>query len=126
MFGQYRYTGLPMGVCQSSDFAQATMDEILRIVENVAPYIDDIKITHDNGGDHRACLRLVLTRLLENGFTINPSKCQWAVSETDGSQGVGRLVGGFQLGEQYHCSDPTTCTIFLWHLNFSNSPEFTS
>ena len=82
-FGKYRYTGLPMGVCQSSDFAQATMEEVLRNIENVAPYIDDIKITDDNWEDHLACLRLVLTRLLENGFTINPSKCQWAVSETD-------------------------------------------
>ena len=38
-FGKYRYTGLPMGVCQSSDFAQATMEEVLSGLENVTVYI---------------------------------------------------------------------------------------
>ena len=51
-FGKYRYTGLPIGICQSSDFAQATMEEILRDIANVRVYIDDIKATHVNWDDH--------------------------------------------------------------------------
>ena len=82
-FGKYRYTSLPMGVCQSSDFAQATMEEVLRDIPNVTVYIDDIKITHSNWEDHLQCLKLVLSRLQSNGFTVNPSKCQWCVAETD-------------------------------------------
>jgi hypothetical protein len=34
-YGKYQYTGLPMGVCQSSDFAQATMEEVLAGIPNV-------------------------------------------------------------------------------------------
>ena len=82
-FGKFRYAGLPMGVCQSSDFAQATMEEVLRGIDNLVIYLDDIKITHLDWNDHLVCLRLVLQRLLDNVFTVNPIKCEWAVSETD-------------------------------------------
>ena len=82
-FGKFRYTGLPMGACQSSDFAQATMEEVLHSIDDVVASIDDIKITHRIWDDHLACLRLVLTRLLDNGFTVNPAKFEWAVSETN-------------------------------------------
>ncbi|HSN66200.1 MAG TPA: RNase H-like domain-containing protein, partial [Fusibacter sp.] len=82
-FGKYRYTSLPMGVCQSSDFAQATMEDILRGMSNVTVYIDDIKITHSTWEEHIACVKEVLQRLRINGFTVNPSKCNWCVAETD-------------------------------------------
>jgi RNase H-like domain found in reverse transcriptase/Reverse transcriptase (RNA-dependent DNA polymerase) len=83
-FGKYQYTSLPMGVWgQSSDFAQATMEELLRGIPNLTVYIDDIKITHTSWEDHIACLQEVLHRLRLNGFTVNPTKCDWCVSETD-------------------------------------------
>ena len=83
-FGKYCYTGLPMGVCQSSDFAQATMEDIFRdMLHEMTIYIDDIKITHKTWEDHITCLAEVLHRLRVNGFTVNPLKCTWAVEETD-------------------------------------------
>jgi hypothetical protein len=45
-FGKYPYTGLPMGVCQSYNFAQAMMEEVLKDLDNVTVYINGIKITH--------------------------------------------------------------------------------
>ena len=36
-----------------------------------------------NFSDHIHLLDTILHRLQANGFTINPSKCEWAVQETD-------------------------------------------
>ena len=82
-FGKFRYTSFPMGVCQSSDFAQATMEEVLKDIPDVTIYIDDIKITSSTWNQHLATLDKVLTTLQANGFTVNPDKCQWCVQETD-------------------------------------------
>ena len=41
-FGLYRYNRLPMGVCQSPDIAQEIMEKILRDIDDLEIYIDDI------------------------------------------------------------------------------------
>ena len=83
-FGKYHYNVLPMGVCQSPDWAQATMEDVLREVlqtGDVVCYIDDIKITSVTWEAHINLIQKVLTLLQENNFTINPHKCKWAVKE---------------------------------------------
>jgi Reverse transcriptase (RNA-dependent DNA polymerase) len=82
-FGKCRYTSLPMGVYQSSDFAHATMEEVLRGLPNVISHIDDIKTTYLEWDEHIQCLQAVPSRLRLNRFTVNPAKCKWRVSETD-------------------------------------------
>jgi len=82
-FGLYRYCRLPMGVSQSPDIAQQIMEEVLRDIDGVECFIDDVAIFSNNWEDHKKVVKEVLDRLQTAGFTINPRKCEWAVQETD-------------------------------------------
>jgi hypothetical protein len=85
-FGKYHYNVLPMGVCQSPDWAQATIEEVLHdLIDkyDLTVYIDDIKITNNSWQEHLQAISDVLKRLQDNAFTVNPLKCEWAVQETD-------------------------------------------
>jgi Retroviral aspartyl protease./Reverse transcriptase (RNA-dependent DNA polymerase). len=82
-FGKYKYKRLPMGICLSTDIAQEIMEKVLQDIDNVEIYLGDIGIFNDNWESHMKTIQLVLTKLEENGFSINPLKCEWAVQETD-------------------------------------------
>ena len=82
-FGMYKYTCLPMGLKCSPDFAQVTMENVLRGIEDAVVYIDDVGVFSQTWESHIQLLGEVLRILRENGFTIDPLKCEWEVKETD-------------------------------------------
>jgi Reverse transcriptase (RNA-dependent DNA polymerase) len=82
-FGKYQYNRLPMGILQSPDFVQEVMEDVLHDIKETEVYIDDIGCFNSSWQQHLQTLEKVLQRLQDNGFTVNPLKCEWAVKETD-------------------------------------------
>jgi hemolysin-activating ACP:hemolysin acyltransferase len=81
-FGKFHYKCLLMGIKCSPDFAQEIMESILSDLPQCDIYINDVGIFSNSCDDHLQHLDQVLQRLRENGFTVNPLKCEWAVQET--------------------------------------------
>jgi hypothetical protein len=82
-FGKYKYSRLPMGLKYSPDIAQAAMGNVLSDIKDADIYIDDVGAFSNDWDHHVNFLATILRQLRENGFTINPLKCEWAIKETD-------------------------------------------
>jgi hypothetical protein len=78
-FGKFKYNRLLMGLKCSSDFAQEVTEDIFQEVEDAEVYIDDIGAFSNSREEHMALLSKILTLLQDNGFTVNPLKCEWVV-----------------------------------------------
>ena len=59
------------------------MHLVLDGIEDIEFYMDDIGVFSSSWDDHLSLLSLVLTRLQDIGFTINPLKCECAIQETN-------------------------------------------
>eukprot|EP00957_Ditylum_brightwellii_P197703 15062093-Ditylum_brightwellii.AAC.1 len=72
-----------MGLKCSLDFPQAAMENVFCGNEDADVYINDAGAFSSNKESHINLIDNILCRLCENGFTINPLKCEWGVKETD-------------------------------------------
>jgi hypothetical protein len=68
-----------MGLKCSADVAQEVMENIFKDVSEVKVYIDNIGVYSDSWQQHMTVLSIVLQKLHDNGFTVNPLKCEWTV-----------------------------------------------
>jgi hypothetical protein len=82
-FGKFQYNKAPMGRKKSPDFLQEVMENVFRDMEDIEVYIDDIGIFANSKQQMFELQDEVLHRLEDNGFTVNPFKCEWMVQETD-------------------------------------------
>jgi hypothetical protein len=83
-FGKYKYLRLLMGLKCSPDIAQAAMENVLSDIEDADVYFNDVGAFSNDWDPHVSLLATILRRLRENGFKINPLKCEWAIKETTG------------------------------------------
>jgi hypothetical protein len=59
------------------------MENIFHDVEDTEVYIDDIGAFSHSWDNHMALLCTILTKVQDNGFMVNPFRCEWTVIETD-------------------------------------------
>ena len=79
--GCYSYLRLNYGLRNAASSFQKVMDIVLRDVDNVFCYIDDIIIASANSEQHENDITNVLTALNKYGLRLNYEKCKLGVSE---------------------------------------------
>ncbi len=75
-FGKYNYVRFPMGLKCSPDIAQAAMENVLLDIKDANVNINDVGAFSNDWDHHVNSLATILQQLCENGFTINPLKCE--------------------------------------------------
>ena len=74
--GLFRYKRLLFGVSSSSEVFQHTISQVLNGIPGVNNISDDIIVYGKTVAEHNNNLRAVISRLVENGLTLNKEKCQ--------------------------------------------------
>lgn len=76
-FGLYEFKYMTFGLCNAAQTFQRHINEVLRGLDFVYVYIDDICIASNNTAEHLRHLELVFQRLRQHGLTINLAKCKF-------------------------------------------------
>jgi cleavage and polyadenylation specificity factor subunit 1 len=76
-FGLFEFVKMPFGLRASSNTFQRFMDTMLRGIDNVYAYIDDLLIVSKNEDEHIRHLTILFERLDQYGMIINSNKCQF-------------------------------------------------
>lgn len=74
---------MPFGLKNAAQTFQRMMDSILRDLDFLFVYLDDILVASISRSEHLAHLRLLFTRLSQHGLIINPTKCQFGLAAID-------------------------------------------
>jgi hypothetical protein len=59
------------------------MENVLSDIKDADIYINDVGAFSSDWDHHVNLLATILRQLCENGFIIDPLKCEWAIKETD-------------------------------------------
>ncbi len=83
-WGKYSYQRLPMGMVGSPDIFQEKMSDLMRSLEYVQTYVDDLLIiTSGSYDDQIANLQVVLQWLQKAGLRINTTKSNFCQHEIE-------------------------------------------
>ena len=92
---QFKY--MPFGCVNSGAIFCRMVRKLLRGLDSVASYVDDLIIFSDEWQDHLRVIRQVLERLRRHGLTARPSKCEVGCSRV---KLLGHVVGDGELQPQ--------------------------
>ena len=82
-FGLFEFLRMPFGLRNSAQTFQRFIDQVLRGLDFVFVYIDDILVASENQQEHTSHLQQVFERLADYGVTINPQKCVFGEASID-------------------------------------------
>ena len=77
-FGRYAFNRLPFGISSAPEHFQRRMSQMLEGCPGVVCHADDILVYGEDMQQHNENLHQVLTRLREEGLTLNEGKCEFA------------------------------------------------
>lgn len=80
-FGLFEFTRMTFGLCNAAQTFQRFMHEVLKGLDFVFTYLDDIFVASINEIQHRQHLRALFQRLQMYGLCINTDKCQFGKTE---------------------------------------------
>ena len=81
--GPFKYNRLPFGVTTAPAIFQRVMEHLLRDLNFVTVYLDDILVTGKNTEEHLTNLDEVLSRLENAGMRLKQAKCKFLLPEVE-------------------------------------------
>ena len=82
-FGLFEYIRIPFGLRNAGQTFQRFMDEVVRGLEGVFVYVDDILVASKNEKNHEHRLSALFNRLELFGLVISPEKSTFGVKQVD-------------------------------------------
>lgn len=82
-FGLFEFLRMPFGLRNAAQTFQRFMDHVVRGLDFVYVYLDDILLASSSPSEHMQHLRILFERLLSFGLSVNPSKCLFGVSSLE-------------------------------------------
>ena len=82
-FGLFEFLRMPFGLRNAAQTFQRHINQVVRGLDFIFVYIDDILIASTNETEHLQHLRLLFQRFEQYGIQIHPDKCSFGVTELD-------------------------------------------
>ncbi len=95
-FGLFEFLRMPFGLKNAAQTFQRMIDSILRDLDFLFVYLNDILVASASRREHLTHLQLLFARLGQHGLIINPAKWQFGLAAIDflvtGSQALGQFL----------------------------------
>nr|VZI26836.1 unnamed protein product [Spirometra erinaceieuropaei] len=78
-FGLFEFTRMPFGLRNATQTFQRFIDQVLRGLDFVYAYIDDLLVASSDAAEHEVHLRQLFERLDSYGVIISAAKCEFGV-----------------------------------------------